>query len=190
LFASEGLVPAGLVTRRFERQTQRGRFDRPNREGVTMYVVEPLPCPTEGAWHHERVRSPQDMGRLLGTIASAMSESGYQARDIFAVRLALEEAIVNAVEHGHRGDGLKSVRVTYQVEPGQVLAEVEDQGPGFDPSQVPDPTAPENLAKPSGRGLFLMRHLMSWVRHNVRGNRVTLCRYRPHDSSGPTGPRQ
>ena len=146
-----------------------------------MYVVEARPCPTEGAWHHERVRSPQDMARLLGTIRSAMSESGYQETDIFAVCLALEEAIVNAVEHGHRGDGLKSVRVAYQVGPGQVLAEVEDQGPGFNPSRVPDPTAPENLLKPCGRGLFLMRHLMTWVRHSSPGNCVTLCRYRSPD---------
>ena len=146
-----------------------------------MYVLEPRPCPTEGAWHHERVRSPQDMAGLLGTIRSAMSESGYQAKDLFAVCLALEEAFVNAVEHGHRGDGLKSVRVAYQVGPGQVLAEVEDQGPGFDPSRVPDPTAPENLDKPCGRGLFLMRHYMTWVYHSSRGNCVTLCRYRSRD---------
>ena len=146
-----------------------------------MYVVEPRACPTEGAWHHERVRSPQDMARLLGTIRSAMSESGFQAKDIYAVCLALEETIVNAVEHGHRGDGLKSVWVRYQVGPGQVLAEVEDQGPGFDPSRVPDPTAPENLDKPGGRGLFLMRLYMTWVLHSSRGNCVTLCRYRSPD---------
>ena len=155
-----------------------------------MYVVEPRPCPTEGAWRHERVRSPQDMGRLLDTIRSAMSESGYQEKDIFAVRLALEEAIVNAVEHGHRGDGLKSVRVTYQVGAWDVLAEVEDQGPGFDPARVPDPTAPENLDKPCGRGLFLMRHLMDSVQHSTGGNCVTLCLYRSPDANGPTGARK
>ena len=137
-----------------------------------MYVVEPRPCPTEGTWRHERVRSPQDMARLLRTIRSALCESGYQTKDIFAVCLALEEAVVNAVEHGHRGDGLKSVWVAYQVGPGQVLAEVEDQGPGFDPSRVPDPTAAENLDKPSGRGLFLMRRMMSWVHHSSRGNGI------------------
>ena len=87
---------------------------------------------------------------------------------------------------GHRGDGRKSVRVTYQVGPWQVLAEVEDQGPGFDPSRVPDPTAPENLDKPCGRGLFLMRHYMTWVYHSSRGNCVTLCRSRSPDSNGST----
>jgi serine/threonine-protein kinase RsbW len=151
-----------------------------------MFFVEAQPCPTKGAWHHERVRSPQATARLLETIRSAMSESGYQAKDIFAVCLALDEAIVNAVEHGHRGDGLKSVRVAYQVGPGLVLAEVEDQGPGFDPSQVPDPTAPENLDKPCGRGLFLMRRMMTWIHHSSRGNCVTLCRYRSPDSNGST----
>ena len=149
------------------------------------YVVEPPPSPAGGAWHHKCVRSPQGMARLLSTIRSAMSEFGYQVKDVFAVCLALEEAIVNAVEHGHRGDGLKSVRVAYQVGPGQVLAEVEDQGLGFDPSRVPDPTAPENLDKACGRGLFLMRRMMTWVHHNSRGNRVTLCRYRSPDSQEP-----
>jgi serine/threonine-protein kinase RsbW len=129
--------------------------------------------------------SPAGDGRLLGTIRSARGEFGYQAKDMFAVCLALEEAIVNAVEHGHRGDGLKAVRVAYRVGPGQVLAEVEDQGRGFDPSRVPDPTAPKNLDEPCGRGLFLMRRMMTWVHHNRRGNRVTLCRYRSPDSQEP-----
>jgi serine/threonine-protein kinase RsbW len=58
----------------------------------------------------------------------------------------------------------------------RVLAEVQDQGAGFDPRQVPDPLAPENRDRPRGRGLLLMRSYLSWVRFNRRGNGVRLCR--------------
>jgi serine/threonine-protein kinase RsbW len=63
----------------------------------------------------------------------------------------------------------------------RVLAEVEDEGPGVDPKSVPDPRDPENLERPGGRGLLLMRHYMSSVHYSGRGNVVTLCQYR----SGP-----
>ena len=59
-----------------------------------------------------------------------------------------------------------------------ILVKVEDQGPGFDPGQVADPLAPENLGRESGRGLLLMRSFLTCVRHNERGNRVTLCQRR------------
>ena len=58
------------------------------------------------------------------------------------------------------------------------MIEVEDEGRGFDPSHVPDPTLPENLERPNGRGLLLMRRSMTWVRYTGRGNRVTLCKRR------------
>jgi serine/threonine-protein kinase RsbW len=65
-----------------------------------------------------------------------------------------------------------------------MLVEVEDEGPGFDPGQVPDPTAPENWDKPSGRGLLLMRHFTTWMRYHGRGNRVTLCKHRTARPAG------
>jgi serine/threonine-protein kinase RsbW len=94
------------------------------------------------------------------------------------MRLALEEAVVNALRHGHHNDPTKLIRVGLQVGASKVVAEVEDQGPGFDLGRVPDPMAPENLDKPSGRGLLLMRHYTSWLRFHGRGNLVTLCRVR------------
>jgi serine/threonine-protein kinase RsbW len=107
-----------------------------------------------------------------------MSALDYADRDIFGVRLALEEALVNALKHGHRCDPSKVARVRYQVTDERVLLEVEDEGPGFDPAAVPDPLTADGLGRPSGRGLLLMRHYLSWVRYNRRGNRVTLCRRR------------
>jgi len=64
------------------------------------------------------------------------------------------------------------------------VAQVEDRGAGFDPALVPDPLAPENLLKPGGRGLLLMRHYLTGVCHNERGNCVCLCRHRPGPPPG------
>jgi serine/threonine-protein kinase RsbW len=107
-----------------------------------------------------------------------MAAAGYPEKDLFRLRLALEEALVNAVKHGNRGDPAKQVRVRYQVTRERTLAEVEDEGEGFDPGQVHDPLAPENLERPGGRGLLLMRSFMTWCRFHGRGNRVTLCKDR------------
>jgi serine/threonine-protein kinase RsbW len=114
----------------------------------------------------------------LDALVAQLQGLGYSDRELFGVRLALEEAMVNALKHGHQGDASKEAVLRYRLTAVSLLAEVEDQGPGFDPEAVPDPLAPENLERPSGRGLLLMRRYMSWVRHNSRGNRVTLCRYR------------
>jgi serine/threonine-protein kinase RsbW len=94
------------------------------------------------------------------------------------MRLALDEALANAVRHGHRGDATKRVEVRYRITAAEALAEVEDQGEGFDPQRVSDPRLPENLEQPGGRGLLLMRAYLSWVRYNDRGNAVTLCQRR------------
>ena len=101
---------------------------------------------------------------------------GYAERELFGIRLALEEAIVNALKHGNRNDPGKAVRVRYQMSPMQFLIEVKDEGRGFDPEGLPDPLSPENLERPGGRGVFLMRHYMSWVQYNENGNIVTLCK--------------
>jgi serine/threonine-protein kinase RsbW len=125
-----------------------------------------------------------EIGALLDAVAGAMTGLGFPDQDTFGVRLALEEALVNAVTHGHGNDPTKRVVVRYQVVPEYALVEVEDQGPGFDPLQVPDPTAPENLERPGGRGLLLMRAYASWIRHNERGNSVTLCKYPSQPPAG------
>jgi serine/threonine-protein kinase RsbW len=127
-------------------------------------------------WHRQTVRSRAEVSRLLQDLASAMAAEGYAEADIFDLRLALDEAIKNAVEHGHQGDSTLPIHVSYQLSSECVLAEVEDQGTGFNPATVPDPLSAENLGQPHGRGLFLMRSLTTWLRHNPRGNCVTLCK--------------
>jgi serine/threonine-protein kinase RsbW len=129
-------------------------------------------------WHGTTIRSLENIDGVTATIDRALAEAGYDHRDRFGVRLAVEEALANAIKHGHGGDEEKAVRVRYRVSPREVLVQVEDEGPGFDPGRVADPLSPENVERPSGRGLLLMRTYATWVRHHGRGNRVTLCRTR------------
>ena len=88
----------------------------------------------------------------------------------FAVRLALEEALSNAYRHGNAEDPTKSITLRYELDARRLVVEIEDEGTGFQPEAVPDPTATENLERPSGRGIMLIRSYMADVRYNERGN--------------------
>jgi serine/threonine-protein kinase RsbW len=97
-------------------------------------------------------------------------------KDIFSVRLALEEALVNAIKHGNQMDRNKKVHISYRFLDDRFEIHISDEGVGFDPADVPDPTAIENLERPCGRGLMLMRHYMNEVNFNDRGNRVFMAK--------------
>jgi serine/threonine-protein kinase RsbW len=142
-----------------------------------LLSVAPSPAAPTGAAAFD-VRCAADIAPVLDGVTSAMVRQGYPGRDVFALRLALEEALVNALKHGHGYDPARRARVRYQVTRRQVLARVTDEGAGFDPAAVADPLGEEGLERPSGRGLLLMRRFLSWVRYNRRGNGVTLCRRR------------
>jgi serine/threonine-protein kinase RsbW len=116
---------------------------------------------------------------LLEQVEAEMVGRGYSERFCRELRLVLEEALVNGLRHGNRNDPDHRVVLRYRVGVEEVLAEVEDEGEGFDPAAVPDPTDPENLCKPGGRGLLLMRHYTTWLRYHGCGNRVTFCKRRP-----------
>ncbi|MFW5905130.1 MAG: ATP-binding protein [bacterium] len=92
----------------------------------------------------------------------------------FNLRVALTEALSNAMIYGNGRDPSKRVRIEVFLEARKVAARVTDEGRGFDPGRVPDPTTPQNLPRVNGRGLFLMRQLMDEVRYNDRGNSVTM----------------
>jgi serine/threonine-protein kinase RsbW len=111
-------------------------------------------------------------------IIKLVEDVSFPERGVFGVRLALEEAIVNAIKHGNRMDPNKSVRIHCCVTDDKVRVVIEDQGSGFSPEEVPDPTSDENLEKPCGRGIMLMRAYMSVVEYNEQGNRVTLEKWR------------
>jgi serine/threonine-protein kinase RsbW len=91
-----------------------------------------------------------------------------------SLRVALAEALSNAMLYGNGADLAKQVRVELTVTRKAIITKVTDEGPGFDYEGVPDPTTPDSLLKPDGRGIFLMRKLLDEVHFNERGNSVTL----------------
>jgi CheY-like chemotaxis protein len=139
---------------------------------------------------------------LIGYVQSLLGSVGLcDEAGVIRICIALEEAVRNAIYHGNleltsdqrEGDALeyqqlvqersgmqpyasRALRVSVDVTPGQGRFQVCDQGPGFDPSQLPDPTDPENLEKVSGRGLLLMRTFMDDVTFNSAGNEVTMIK--------------
>jgi serine/threonine-protein kinase RsbW len=124
---------------------------------------------------------PSDLAearRVQGEIEQALQSVQFTEKEIFAVRLALEEALVNAIKHGNQMDESKKVRIAYTVTVERFDIVIIDEGPGFDPADVPDPTDPENLERPCGRGLMLMRHYMSEVSYSGRGNSVVMSKLR------------
>ena len=105
------------------------------------------------------------------------------ASSCFAVRLALEEALSNAFKHGSQLDPDRAVTVDCSMDEDAIDIAVADEGPGFDPGVVPDPTEEENLEIPSGRGLILMRSFMTDVEIDPPGNRVRMRYERPRASA-------
>jgi serine/threonine-protein kinase RsbW len=124
------------------------------------------------------VRTPNDMARAIETMCAELRSTQFVSKEIMGIRLALEEAIVNSLKHGHQYDVKKEVHIAYSVQDSHFHAEITDQGPGFDSNAVPDPLADENLERPCGRGVFLIRYYMSTVLFNDRGNRVTMIKDR------------
>ena len=105
-----------------------------------------------------------------------LAKHAFPEAAIFAIKLALEEALNNAVKHGNKFDAEKTVGMTWRVDAAEVAVTITDQGEGFKPDRLPDPTADENIEKPTGRGVMLMRAFMDEVRFNERGNQVTMVK--------------
>ena len=105
------------------------------------------------------------------------------------LRVGLAEALANAMLYGNARDPSKRVKVEVAFQDSAITARVTDEGTGFDPLSVPDPTCPANLLKANGRGIFLMRKLLDEVHFNDRGNSVTLVLRLPRALSeeGPEG---
>jgi serine/threonine-protein kinase RsbW len=89
--------------------------------------------------------------------------AGWPTDEDYWLVTALREAVANAVRHGNRQDPKRLVRLEYVLHDSAVTITVEDEGQGFDPAEIPDPTNPENLLRPSGRGIFYMRQFMNRV---------------------------
>jgi len=100
--------------------------------------------------------------------------------------VALDEAFVNAVKHGNKFDAHKLVRITADVSNAEAKFTIEDEGEGFDINSIPDPLDPENLFKPSGRGVLFIYNIMDEVKYNDRGNRLTMIKKARVDEKQPS----
>jgi serine/threonine-protein kinase RsbW len=129
-------------------------------------------------YYHAVIPSdPAEARRIQEHIEQLLLSTPLEDRDLFSIKLALEEALVNAIKHGNQYDRNKNVEISYAVLADRFEIHITDEGDGFDPADVPDPTAIENLERPCGRGLMLMKYYMSEVNYNGRGNSVTMAKF-------------
>ncbi len=126
----------------------------------------------------EIASDPAEARRVQDDIEARLKDCEFSEKEIFGIRLALEEALVNAIKHGNNFDRNKKVHVAYTVDHERFDIRITDQGRGFDPEDVPDPTAVENLERPCGRGLMLMRYYMTDVAFTNNGNSVEMYKLR------------
>lgn len=116
--------------------------------------------------------------RMIESFIDNAKEKYHLDDDIYGnIMIAVTEAVNNAIKHGNRSDSTKNVSLTLSFEEGLIKFKVEDEGTGFDHQNLPDPTSPENLEKPGGRGIFLMKHLSDEVEFDDNGRVVQLSFY-------------
>ena len=121
---------------------------------------------------------PCEMVAPKQAIVDDLHRHRFSDEAVFAVKLALEEALCNAVKHGNKGDTRKDVLIRYLVTSEKCEVIVRDEGRGFEPELVPDPTAPDRLPLPSGRGIMLIKAYMDDVEYRENGREVYFVRHR------------
>lgn len=125
----------------------------------------------------EELRIPSDSAagkQVIDNLLARLTKLEWVENEIFGVHLAVEEAVVNAIKHGNQNDRNKFVHIVCKTSPTQLRVEITDEGDGFNPDDVPDPTDEDNLELPSGRGLMLMRSFMTRISFNEKGNQVVM----------------
>ncbi|MCU0718248.1 MAG: ATP-binding protein [Pirellula sp.] len=115
---------------------------------------------------------------LIEQTILAMSELDWPGGDMFHVQMAMEEALVNAIEHGNKRCKDKLVAVAISVSDKEISIQITDQGDGFDHRNVADPTEDDRVDQPRGRGVLLIRELMSQARYNDLGNELLMIKKR------------
>ena len=125
---------------------------------------------------HSRIEAIND---AASAAAQFVERAGIEADARFGIDLAVREAVTNAVLHGNRQDEAKQVWVIFKSSEHVIEITVRDEGEGFDPGEVPDPTDPQNLLKASGRGMLFMRTFMNeveWSHHPEGGTLVRMVK--------------
>jgi serine/threonine-protein kinase RsbW len=123
--------------------------------------------------------------KLCREIVGQINPNNFSQEQIFDIQLAIEEAMINAVEHGNRHDPLKHITVEYSITPDTFEISITDEGCGFTPDTVPDPRQDENIHNVTGRGIVLIRACMDSVEYNERGNCVRMIKHRARGNRKP-----
>ena len=122
----------------------------------------------------EIISQPQSINIIEKVIDDLKNEFEIHEDSYGNILVAVTEAVNNAIIHGNGLDPEKQVKVSYEIEGDRIMFTISDEGKGFDYYNLPDPTAPENLEKPTGRGVFLMKHLADQVIFSENGKVVEL----------------
>jgi serine/threonine-protein kinase RsbW len=122
---------------------------------------------TENSYHLEIESNPRNLITVEEFINYFVVDLHVSEEKMAGLLLSITEATTNAIIHGNKCDESKIVTIDVRKENDKVVIKVKDQGKGFEPGRVPDPTEPENLLKDSGRGIYLMRVYMDDVRYNI-----------------------
>ena len=113
--------------------------------------------------------------RIVESFIDNAKERFHITDDIYGnIMVAVTESVNNAIKHGNSSDKSKVVNISLSIEPKSLKFVIQDQGSGFDPDSLPDPTLPENISKPDGRGIFLMRNLCDELVFSDEGRMVEM----------------
>jgi serine/threonine-protein kinase RsbW len=116
--------------------------------------------------------------RMIESFIDNAKERFHLDDDIYGnIMIAVTEAVNNAIKHGNSNNKAKNVHLSLSLDESVIKFVVKDEGPGFNYDNLPDPTSPENLEKPGGRGIFLMKHLSDEVEFKENGRVVELSFY-------------
>lgn len=120
----------------------------------------------------------EEIDTVSAQILKEMDEIGFSDEVIRKMKLTITELLANAIGHGNEDDHSKKVIVGHVVEINNVKVAILDEGKGFDPDKIPDPTLPENLIKDHGRGLYIVQNYVDEISFNAKGNRVLIRKSR------------
>ncbi len=118
----------------------------------------------------------QSIRKVSDEILKSLEPYNIDEGRAFDIKLSIEEAVRNAIVHGNRSDRKLSVKVSWKVDAGAVIIEVEDEGKGFDHKAVLDPTHKENIMRTCGRGVFLIKKLMDEAEYVGAGNKLRMVK--------------
>lgn len=125
-----------------------------------------------------RISSIPENVRVVEQFIEELKEQLHINDDIYGnIMIAVTESVNNAIIHGNKSDYKKLVDLSMQIDDSKISFSIKDEGKGFNYNNLPDPTAPENLLEPGGRGIFIIKHLADEVEFLLQGSQVNLTFY-------------